>query len=545
MAEIFGLVTGAVQTLAAVDRAVAIFGRLQNAPKQIRLVRILLAQIEHDLVVLKQSYGNSNEEAGGIDNHQTAGRQIPPATIAEIEASLNECRIFVNKYNDVFSDKASRGRIFWSSVKHTAKLATAAASAAGAGATLNGIRAPISEYSQRQDEVRQVQQELNAALTINLRDVLETGAVEVDADLKNLRGATLTLQGEDVPPEYRTLFLDGLQLATRDEMTTMLRFSCNDKSIRVQHLVQFSTPPYLSSITSPDVLFRATHPITLLLQDGNHLLHVAHPHYHFSNVSTRRKFQELVRARTFVAEMVAVEVFPLFSSGGSADDGSGGLARCSTGGTTSTSSKTTSTTSSSSRSSSSTFSWRSIIGKKMDRHEKRKQEMQCLARSEPLQIWQLPGCGIPNPGAMTVTFVADAEQLVRKWGGGGVVARGVRDQWRVLEWHAGDLAVGGAPQVVVGERSSAPWAVEMWWAIQCVGAAPGVRITFRSKSEAKRFAKLFKPPDWGAAREVLGAVGRAQVGQSYMSFLDPVVGLGSIESEMFEVMGTQQLLEVR
>lgn len=259
MAEIVGLVAGAVQALTAVDRAVQIFGRLQNAPKQIRLVRILLAQIDHDLAVLNQS----NAEASGINNHP-AGQQIPPATVAEIEDSLTECRIFVNKYYDVFSDKASRGRIFWSSVKHTAKLEeirariadiypliimplmvrllleripgpvhqherravplllaqmahtglesaprmasppcdtcgrAAAAASSAAAAALNGIRAPIPEYAQSQDEVLQVEQELNAALAINLRDVLETGAVKVDADLKNLQGATLYAIGHPV-----------------------------------------------------------------------------------------------------------------------------------------------------------------------------------------------------------------------------------------------------------------------------------------------------------------------------------------------------------
>ena len=119
------------------------------------------------------------------------------------------------------------------------------------------------------------------------------------------------------------------------------------------------------------------------------------------------------------------------------------------------------------------------MGKKMARHQKWKQEEQCLARSEPLQIWQLPGGGVP--AARTMTFVADAEQLLRKGGGGGG-ARGVSDKWRVLEWHAVDLTVGGAPQVVVGDRPSAPWAVEMWWAEQCEGAAPGVRITFGTKN---------------------------------------------------------------
>lgn len=252
MAEIFGLVTGAVQALAAVDRAVEIFGRLQNAPKQIRLVRILLAQIEHDLVFIKQNYGDGNDEGGTISNHPPPVRYIPSATFAEIQSSLKECRDFVDKYNDDFSDTASRGRKFWSSVKHMGELGDIRARIAevnpliimplmirllvervpapvhphqgrgaplplrqmvrdGAGANmapplcdtcglaaapapapaLNGTRTPIPEDAQRQDQVQQVEEELNAALTINLRDVLETGAVEVDADLKDLRGATL------------------------------------------------------------------------------------------------------------------------------------------------------------------------------------------------------------------------------------------------------------------------------------------------------------------------------------------------------------------
>lgn len=253
MAEIFGLVTGAVQALAAVDRAVEIFGRLQNAPKQIRLVRILLAQIEHDLVFIKQNYGDGKDEGGKTSNdHHPPVRYIPPATFAEIQSSLKECRDFVDKYNDDFSDTASRGRKFWSSVKHMGELGDirariaevnpliimplmirllvervpapvhrhegrgaplplrqmvrdgagsnmapplcdtcGLAAASAAAPALDGTLVPIPEYAQRKGQVQQVEQELNAALTINLRDVLETGAVEVDADLKDLRGATL------------------------------------------------------------------------------------------------------------------------------------------------------------------------------------------------------------------------------------------------------------------------------------------------------------------------------------------------------------------
>lgn len=262
MAEVFGLITGVLQTIAAVDRAVEIFGRLQNAPKQIRLLSILLAQIERHLRILKKSYGYNNddddddddddEEAGGINNDHPALPQIPPATIAEIKDSLKECHAFVKRHNNDFSDKASRVRKFWSSVNHMGELGQIRAriaeinpliiqplmmelllaripvpihqhkgrgvplplrpmarigaglsrapppcaicgreTAAAAAAALNSTRAPIPENVRRQDEVQQVQQELNAALAIDLRDVLETGAVEVDAALKDLRGATL------------------------------------------------------------------------------------------------------------------------------------------------------------------------------------------------------------------------------------------------------------------------------------------------------------------------------------------------------------------
>lgn len=251
MAEVFGLIGGAVQVLAAVDRAVQIFVRLQNAPNQLKLVRVLLVQIERHLGILKKSYGydDGNKEAGGINNHHPALPAIPSVTIAEIKSSLEECYAFVDKYNNDFSDNASRGRKFWSSVKHMAELEQIRARIAeinpliiqplfmelileripapfhrnegrgaplplrpmahdGAGsnmvpppcdncgraavtAALNGIRAPIPEHERRQDEIQQVQQELNAALTIDPHDVLEAGAVEVDAALKDLRGATL------------------------------------------------------------------------------------------------------------------------------------------------------------------------------------------------------------------------------------------------------------------------------------------------------------------------------------------------------------------
>lgn len=228
--------------------------------------------------------------------------------------------------------------------------------------------------------------------------------------------------------------------------------------------VEFSTPPYPSSVTSADVLFRGTHPITLLEEDGNLLLHVAQPHYKFADVSTRHKFQELVRARRLVAEMTAVEVFPLFSS----HDRTGGLDRCSTNGTTNTDSVATNTTSSTGTK---TF-WRiAIKGKKTDRHQTRRQEMEFLALSEPLQLWQQPEGG---DQAATMTFVANGKKLVRRGG--------ISDEWPLLEWHAKHLEVRRAPRVVEGGRSSAAWAVEMWWDYKQQGAAPGVKITFGKKS---------------------------------------------------------------
>lgn len=245
MAEVFGLIAGVVQIITAVERAVEIFGRLQNAPKQIRLLSILLAQIERHLRILKKGYGYNNddddddddEEAGGINSDHPALPQIPPATIAEIKDSLKECHAFVKRHKNHFSDKASRVRKLWSSVNHMGELGQIRAriaeinpliiqplmmelllaripvpihqhkgrgvslplrsvarigeTGAAAAAALNSTRAPIPENVRRQDEVQQAQQELNAALAIDLRDVLETGAVEVDAALKDLRGATL------------------------------------------------------------------------------------------------------------------------------------------------------------------------------------------------------------------------------------------------------------------------------------------------------------------------------------------------------------------
>ncbi|KAK5655372.1 hypothetical protein OQA88_5939 [Cercophora sp. LCS_1] len=496
MAEIFGLISFALGALAAADRAVVLFDRLQNAPKQMRLVWILLDQIKQDLSALRESNNNNPE-----------GQQIPSAAFNEIKNALTECSDFLDRYSERFSSKGTLRRVFWSSLK-TAELqgirgriaeiypliitpltmrillarmpgpvhggqdspmllAQAAQAgavvdmapppygiAAAAVAAANGIQVPIPENAARQYEARQTEQELNAALSIKLRDILETDVtVEVDVALKTLQKATLTLQGDDIPMEYRTLKLDGLQVAARDEKTIMLRFSCNGGSIRVKHLVPFSTPPCLSAVESPDVYFRATHPITLLLDDSHLLLQVAHPCYHFNGFRIRRKFEELVRARKLVAEIEGVEVLALFN-----DDGG----RTLTGGTTITEATSISGSSHSSGNNSRTRARRV-----------RRQEVVCLNQSEPLQIWQQeeggqPGC--PGPGTVTVTFLADTAEL----SGGGGGAR--RDKWRVLEWHAEDLA--GRAEVVAK-------AVEMWWAIHCVGAAPGVRITFRSKSDAE------------------------------------------------------------
>ncbi|KAK0732101.1 hypothetical protein B0H67DRAFT_679596 [Lasiosphaeris hirsuta] len=563
MAEVLGLISSALQAIAAVDRAVVLFDRLQNAPKQMRLVRILLGQIDHDLNALRESDNNSTgivghdqEGAGGNSNRHPWNQQIPAATVEEINNALAECRSFLDRYSERFSSKGTMRRIFWSALKAaelesirgriaeiypliitplTMRLLLARMpapvhrgqdaplvlelEAAQAGAVLDmappsyrravaveagGIPVSISEGAARPYEARETAQELEAVLTVKLRDILETDAItEVDADLRNLRGATLILQGDDVPPEYRTLVLDELQVAARDEETTMLRFSCSGGTIRVKHLVPFSTPPCLSAVGSPDVYFRATHPITLLRADGHLLLHVAQPRYHFADAATRRKFQELVRARTLVDEVEGVEVLALFRDG----DGRG-----MTGGT-----ETTSVSWSSSSSSGGSSSWKSRV-------KKRRSQVVCLAQSEPLQIWRREGvdrAGGPR-GAVTVTFLADTERLSGGGGGGGGGTQ--RDQWRVLEWHAEDLASGA--EVVAGKRSAAPKEVEMWWAIHCVGAAPGVRITFRSNSEATRFAERFKPPDQESAI-LVGVVGSAQV-QSRPSLLAPIKRQNSI-----------------
>ncbi|KAK3339716.1 hypothetical protein B0T25DRAFT_560456 [Lasiosphaeria hispida] len=519
MAEIVGLISFALGALAAADRAVVLFDRLQNAPKQMRLVRILLDQIKEDLNALKESNNNS-----------PGGQKIPLATFSEIKDALTECRVFLDRYSERFSSKVTLRRVFWSSVK-TAELQgirnriadiypliiiplnirilmarTPApvtgrqnnpillAQAVQAGAVgdvapplcgiaeaAGGIRVPVPEIAGRQNKARQTEEELSAALSIRLRDILETDAtVAVDTALKTLKDATLTLSGDDIPEYYRALKLDGLQVAARDDKTMLLQFSCNGGSIQVKHLVPFSTPPCLSAVKSPDVYFRATHSITLLLRDGDLLLHVATPRYHFTDFRIRQKFQELVRARKLLDEIEAVEVLALFN-----DDGG----RTVTGGTTST--RATSISGSSSSSS------RSSGNSRRTRERRVRRQEVCLNQSEPLQIWEQeevnrPGC----PSIVTMTFLADTAELSGDRGSR-------RDKWRVLEWHAEDLA---------GQAEAVAKAVEMWWAIHCVGAAPGVRITFRSKSEASRFAERFKPPD----REPVGVVGSAQV-QSHIN----------------------------
>ncbi|KAK0715319.1 hypothetical protein B0H67DRAFT_645087 [Lasiosphaeris hirsuta] len=551
MAEVFGLISFALGALAAADRAVVLFDRLQNAPKQMRLVWILLDQIKEDLNTLRES---NNDDSGGP--------RISPATFKEIKDALTECEVFLDRYSERFSSRVTLRRVFWSAIKAAelegirsriayiypqiitplnmrvlismmpapatgeqnspmlpAQVAQAgvvgdtAPSPYGIAATADGVQALVRDSDVRQDGVRQAEEELKAALSIKLRDILETNAtIEMDDDLKILQRATLTLQGDDIPLEYQTLKLDGLEVAARDEKTIMLRFSCNGGSIRIKHLVPFSTPPCLSAVESPDVYFRATHSITLLLDDGHLLLHVATPRYHFNDFRVRRKFQELVRARKLVAEIESVEVMALFNDN---DDG-----RMLTSGTTSTKATSISGSSTSSGSRASKTRVRKV----------RRQDV-CLAQSEPLQIWQPEGAdqpGCSGPGIVTVTFLADTAELS---GGGG----SRRDKWRVLEWHAEDL--GGRAEVVAK-------AAEMWWAIRCVGAAPGVRITFRSKREARRFAELFKPPD---REEALGVDVSAQVQshvgarpQSHVSaqvrshtlpLLAPIGTLDSIETE--------------
>ncbi len=236
-----------------------------------------------------------------------------------------------------------------------------------------------------------------------------------------------------MPREFRTLNLEDLQIVARDEKTTLMRFSCNQGSIRIKHLIPFATPPYVGDIASPDVRFRATHAITIMCDDVHYLYHVAQPQYHFADVETRRKFQELVRGRCFVDEFEAMEVTELQESGHVVTDGS--IRSGSSGGSTS----------------------------KKTKNKSKNLNQFPLAQSEPIQIWRWdrPGSGWRVPSVVTMTFLSDT---------GG--------EWRFKEWHAQDLE--GKVKVTQLEGRSKT-IVEMCWAIPRIQGAQRVRIMFKSK----------------------------------------------------------------
>jgi hypothetical protein len=216
MVEVLALIPFVLQTLSAVDRAVCLFSRLQNAPEQIRLVRILLAQIPEDLNALMSAAGTGSPVQISTDQYD------------EIKDSLRNCQSFLDRYSANFTTRGTFRRVYWSTTRGmaldelrgriertylfiitplTRRLMLARINA-GIIILPREQRAPaplaprlrLANGGADVDElvpennIQQAQQglpEFNTILGMNLRDILDTGAVAIDTDFRNIRGTTL------------------------------------------------------------------------------------------------------------------------------------------------------------------------------------------------------------------------------------------------------------------------------------------------------------------------------------------------------------------
>lgn len=281
------------------------------------------------------------------------------------------------------------------------------------------------------------------------------------------------LQARDIPQAYRTLRLEKLEFAARDEESTVLRFTCHDgrgRRIQVKHLVPFVNAPCLDDTSSLNVYFRATHAITLMFEDGHHLYHVTDPRYSFLDVQARQKFQQMVRGRHLVGEIetIRIEVLTTTTTELENDD----LDRVSTASSTNTS-RRSSATSVFSSSKSSLSSFRS--NKSKSKNTNAATTTLLLAQSEPIQIWRWdrPGSGWRVPSVVTMTFLADTGR------------KNNHERWRYEEWHAQDLLDEVRVEVQPSERERHPKkhvAVNLRWAVPRIqGGTREARITFGSK----------------------------------------------------------------
>ncbi|KAK0648711.1 hypothetical protein B0T16DRAFT_118492 [Cercophora newfieldiana] len=397
--EAVGIIPLALTTLKIVDQVVRFFGRLQNCPREIRMLRTLLAETKEDLRILNPPTDPTTEYLCGIS---TDLQDV-------INDTLTRCKKFLTKYCDDVrksgneDDSAKKSEVAEGDKpegkeKETGNIVSRVVWTVAHGEELNEMKVEIERISMviinrlylrriltlqeaqagtspqteppapqdndlvdnvvavppanrtraakqsasEVDPLRELPplsssqlslkrleaeadtpvktkplqeaealQKRQSSLNLRLLDILDTGAVAGDADFPNLCGSFICLQGDQLPPECRSLRLEKLQVAARDEASLLLQFECSGGAIGIRHLVPLDAFPYISDINPPNVSFRAKHAITLMRREGDCLFHIRDMEYKFTDVPTRRRFQELIRGRTLRYEFEASEITAL------------------------------------------------------------------------------------------------------------------------------------------------------------------------------------------------------------------------------------------
>ncbi|KAK4183283.1 hypothetical protein QBC35DRAFT_508327 [Podospora australis] len=338
MAEPLGIVSLVLQAITSIDKVATLFSRVQNAPKEVRLLKILLSGIAHDFEHL-----NSEATNNGLLN-------IPPEAVEEIKEQLRECRAYLDNYYAIFSSTGAFGsvrRVFWSGTRsmdldrHRAniqvmytvfilpRLSTARAHCAHCPS--NAVQHPQISAPPPPSRRSNHNASFSSTLVAQFSDHISELAIAPDGSAQSVRGTVVdeisaieadatnldasftklkvVLQlGSKVPVGHRSLNIEGVQVMDQGERFTILRFRCNGGSIRIKHLVPSDAIPFTTGKDSQEVTFLTVHTMTVIDDDGHHVYQIDRPVYRFSELQGRRTFQEFSRGRQLLGEFEASDI---------------------------------------------------------------------------------------------------------------------------------------------------------------------------------------------------------------------------------------------
>ncbi|KAK0612397.1 hypothetical protein B0T17DRAFT_648492 [Bombardia bombarda] len=360
MAEILGIISLVGQILTAVDKVIAVFDRIQNAPRNIREFRNVMTRLSIDFAYLQ-----SEAERDGSITISTDDRD-------EIHQILQKCKVFFDRYNTTLTSQGAFSdvrRAFWSVTNGLALdghrdciyriytniitpvwlrlistrqigngIYAPAAVPQIAGSSTNEIEPPPQEAprplartdntetpipDERIHEIDENIRQYRTVLGVAVDDMLYHDAVTVDDESFKPIAATLHL--DKALKHHRVLQLHELQITTHNK-TMVLHFRSRDRSILIKHLVPLSSSiPFTTDTASLEVRFlnldsasiNSANPHSRLYsitviddRDGHYLYQTPQPpRYTFPTVKSRRKFQSFVRQdRKLKAEFETIDI---------------------------------------------------------------------------------------------------------------------------------------------------------------------------------------------------------------------------------------------